>query len=80
MVGWLWLWDGGDHTWGEVVKDSLVIKNNERVGWIGMSARLVGSAALYLDIAPMKLKDLREVCKTKNVALAVRRNEGLLIV
>ena len=41
-----------------------------------MSARLVvcpqkvGSAALYMDIAPMKLEDLRDVCKTKNVALA----------
>ena len=41
-----------------------------------MSARLVvcpqkvGSAALYMDIAPMMLEDLRDVCKTKEVALA----------
>ena len=52
------------------MNDSLVIKNMEVVGGTGMSARLVvipqrvGSAALYLDIAPMKLRDIREVCKT----------------
>ena len=61
---------------GEVVRDSLVIKSMEVGGGSGMSARLVvfpqkvGSAALYLDIAPMKLKDIREVCKIKDVALA----------
>ena len=61
---------------GEVVKDSLVIKNMEVVGRTGMSARLVvipqrvQSTALYLDIAPMRLEDLRDVCMTKNVALA----------
>ena len=61
---------------GEVVKESLVIKNMEVVGGNGMSARFVvipqrvRSVTLYLDIDPMKLKDLREVCKTKNVAFA----------
>ena len=61
---------------GEVVKDSLVIRGMMMVGGTGMSARLVvipqrvGSAALYLDIASMKLRDLREICKNKNVALA----------
>ena len=48
----------------------------EVVGGIGMNARLVViplmvvRAALYLDIAQKKLEDLREVCKTKKVALA----------
>ena len=32
--------------------------------------QMVGRVALYLDIAPMKLEDFREVCKTKKVALA----------
>ena len=56
---------------GEVVKESLVIKNMEVVGGNGMSARfvvipqMVRSVTLYLDIAPMKLKDLREVCKPR---------------
>ena len=30
----------------------------------------VRSVALYMDIAPMMLGDLRDVCKTKEVALA----------
>ena len=61
---------------GEVLKDSLVIKKMEVVGETGMSARMVvitqrvGSAGLYLDIAQMNLEDLRDVCKTKNVALS----------
>ena len=49
---------------GEVVKDPLVIRDMMMVGG------RVGSAALYLDIAPMKLRDLREICKNMNVALA----------
>ena len=59
--------DFGDKTWGEVEKDSLVIKNMEVVGGTGISARLVvisqrvGCSALYMDIAPMKLEELRDV-------------------
>ena len=51
---------------GEVVKDTLVIRDMVMGGGTGMTARLVvipqriGSAALYLDIAPMKLRDLQE--------------------
>ena len=61
---------------GEMVRDSLLIKNMEVGGGARMSDRLVvlpqkvGSAALYMDIAPMMLEDLKDVCKTKEVALA----------
>ena len=57
-----------------MVRDSLLIKNMEVGGGAGMNARLValpqkvGSAALYMNI--IMLEDLRDVCKTMEVALA----------
>jgi hypothetical protein len=62
--------DGEDES-----KDELVMSTMEGLGTKGMCARLVvmpksvGTAILYLDIAPVNLEELVQMCTKKKVSL-----------